>query len=224
MRHLILALAALTCFPLGFAQATPQGLDVDVYVENSLLKQIDYENFLGPIENREVERERRGARLAWGSDANQGFAQVFSETADLTTQTRTEMTGVGFGSQGILTFSTEDAGQGLVVPWRVDLTYAHGGITEGPSHGSAYYLEAYADIGIGLQSHNIQASVGVASSAFYGYMRYDSVLLSNESIDGTNGGTYFDVQYKRPGSPLYTQLRYTYGDYESTMFRLGLKF
>ncbi len=223
MRHWKLTLAALAGLPLGFAQATPQGLDFDVYFESSRLQQVNYDNFLSLPENREVERDRRGVRLAWGPDSNQGFLQVFNENADLTQETSTEMVGVGFGSQGTLLFNEGETDQGLVVPWKLDLAYARGDITSGPSHGSAYYLELYGDIGIGFRSHNLQATVGAVTSGFYGYMNYDT-QLSDEAIDGTNGGSYFDVQYKRASSPLYAQFRWTFGDYEAGLVRLGLRF
>lgn len=201
--------------------------DFELYFEDSELDALRFEeedNLLPDFDAR-IERERVGARFAWGSRSVRGFFQVFGEEWQSNSAEPIDLFGLGGGAMGTPVLTDLGKDVDLILPWRGDISGAAGSDSVGPIDRALVYLELHLDIGIGIDWKGLRPSVGIALSSIGGTLAHEAVGSDlTYTMAGANAGGFLDVQYKHADFPLYGHLRLQGGDYESAILGVGARF
>ena len=217
--------------------------DFEFFVEDGALEEVDFVEKLDFDEDglsgevtvtRPIDRERSGARFAWGGEVSRGYVHVIREELTYFEEQgfleqgvlrKFEMWGVGGGAMGSPTVGDTNGDVVFMVPWRIDGTlYAGNGILL----DALAYIELHADVGFGFQWKSLRPSVGIAFSSAVGAASTDVFFgedEKDENLEAENLGVFFDVKFIPEGyKPVYGHLRAITGDYDLTTFGVGLRF
>ena len=204
--------------------------DFELYYEDGELDTVELEE-QDPISppgmkmDVKVERERVGARFAFGGESARGFFQIFGEDIKAGSSQALTAYGLGGGVKGapVVTELGQDAA--LIIPYRGDISLAYGSDSIGITDRALAYAEFHADVGLGLDWLGLRPSVGVALSTLGGAYVADAAGLEDKfTMVGTNVGFFVDLLYKHADFPLYGHVRVQGGDYAMTTFGIGAKF
>jgi len=202
--------------------------DFEVYSEDGELDPVEYEpDSSGPTFDRQVERERLGARFAFGGEPARGFFQVFTEEWKIKNSTLAlDGFGVGGGVKGAPTVGDADAEVKMLIPYRADLSLVYGEEDTATADYALGYVELHADVGFGVEWKGIRPSVGLALSSLAGVYTVspDSGVDTDDTLTGSNTGIFFDILYKHEDYPVYGHLRALSGDYDVVTLGIGFKF
>lgn len=204
--------------------------DFELYFEDGELDTIEFEE-QDPITppgdkvDAKVERERVGARFAFGGESARGYFQLFGEDFKAGDAKSLTAYGLGGGVKGAPVASELGQDLDLIIPYRADLSAAYGQDTVAATDRGLAYLEFQAEVGIGVDWVGLRPSVGVVLSALGGAFVADASGVEDKyTMAGTNLGYFFDLIYKHADFPLYPHVRFQGGDYAATTFGIGGKF
>jgi len=202
--------------------------DFELYLEDGELDSVEFDpDASGPTVDSQIERERTGARFAFGGEQARGFFQVFAEEwSGKGSSLDLDGFGLGGGVKGAP--SVGDAGPDvkLLIPFRADLSFAYGVEETTTADYTLAYVELHADVGFGVEWMGIRPSAGVALSSLSGAYRVDPVGGSDSDYDvaGSNIGFFFDIRYKHEEFPVYGHFRALSGDYDVVTLGIGVNF
>lgn len=229
---LVVSLLAAACSSVKPGEA---GTDIELYYEDQELDKITYENDGSTIPQPEadvkVQRERIGARFAFGGETTRGFFQVFTEDWQAGSSEGLTTYGLGGGMKGTPVIAELSPDVDLILPYRGDLSLA-AGADDVNSGGTTYdralvYIDLHLEAGIGIDWMGFRPSLGLAMSSLGGAFVQEPTNTSDEfkyTLAGTNFGYFLDLFYKYADFPMYGHLRFQGGDYQMTTFGIGVKF
>lgn len=232
------ALLAAGCSAPGVGEA---GRDFELYYEDEELDAIEWErDNPDPGDTAEkfdlkIDRERVGARFAFGGETTRGFFQVFTEefqgTSEATGDTtdKIDLYGAGGGIKGAPIVGQASSDIALMIPFRADLSFALGEESYAEDDVSVGYVELHGDVGFGAEWMGLRPSAGVAFSSIVGAASFEDNSPSPDpdedyTLTGTNAGFFLDLLYKNEEFPIYGHIRALFGDYEGMTFGIGVKF
>ncbi|MFT7486125.1 MAG: hypothetical protein ACI9F9_001978 [Candidatus Paceibacteria bacterium] len=221
---------AVVCLALASGCASPgkddKARDFEVFMEDGSLEEVELSDDALPTLTRAFDRERIGARFAWGSEVSRGYFHVFSEDwlNPPNSKVMYEVNGVGGGAMGAPVVGGSDGEVQFIIPWRADLSIAVGSSTSNVADADLVFAELHGDVGFGLDWKGLRPSAGLALSSISGVIVLDNDAFDDVGIEGLNSGVFFDLKYKHPEYAAYAHLRVLSGDYDSTVLGVGFKF
>jgi len=224
---------AAGCSAPGVGEA---GRDFELYYEDEELDTIEWErDDAGSTSDLSIDRERIGARFAFGGETTRGFFQVFTEEWQATDQSdgstgdKIDLYGAGGGIKGAPIVGQASSDIALMIPFRADLSFAYGDESYADEDFMIGYIELHGDVGFGAEWMGLRPSAGVAFSSIVGAATYEDTGPSpgpdeDYTLTGTNAGFFLDLLYKNEEFPLYGHIRALFGNYEGMTFGIGVKF
>ncbi len=186
---------------------------------------------VAPFENS-AERTRSGLQVDFGSTVAAGVVQVFQEDWNYPGFETYSLSGVLVGARGMQFVGEFDESKiSLVMPWRVDASFAMGTTRDGGLVDELGYRELHSELGLGVNWNGLRLSLGASLSSIDGTGTFDSPQFGSGSasvryldLSGENLGIFFDVRYQPPSLPVYGNLRVSTADDSGTSFGLGVRF
>ena len=191
----------------------------------------------------DITRKRAGVGMSFGSDVAQGYFRVFYE------EFGKEMLnepfrggGVGGGVKGIPKLAEFNDNISLILPYRggVDFVYGQGEIDVyeiqggtptylGTADVNTLYVDLQGSVGIGVDIHGFQPSVGLAFDGLIGTMKVDDTvgqydIDDDEDISAFNVGGFAELRYKHPDFPVFASVRGLFGNIDGFAVSLGVDF
>ncbi len=178
------------------------------------------------------ERVRSGFQVEFGSEVAGAVVQVFQEDWSYPGFEVYDLNGVSVGTRGTQFGGEFESNEiALVMPWRVDASFAVGAQRDGGLIEELSYREVHGELGLGLSWNGLQLSLGASLSSIEGSGTFDSTQFGTGAasvrrldIQGENLGLYADVRYQPPEWPVYGNLRGSAGDATGSSFGLGVRF
>jgi len=186
------------------------------------------------VDVEDVERRKAGIRYRVGKEDGQFQLSIFGERLDVDFETLLGVVQPSEDEVDLLALEVGAAGvprfiKGRVVSPLMDYSIAislHGG--EGDDFfDDFYYLEARGHLGVGVEAFGVQATAGVAASAFAGAFDTQSAIenagLEGDTFVAANLGGYLRIGYRAAHFPLYVDVRGFVGNVQGVTAAIGVR-
>ncbi|MEN8149113.1 MAG: hypothetical protein ABFS86_04775 [Planctomycetota bacterium] len=223
---LILSLLLATTAGCQTTGEDPYRRDFELYVEGQELENVNLDPDIGGDIDVGADRDRLGARFAFGPDKVRGFFHVFKENwqyTDLPGGLRGaeyDNWGIGGGLKGEPVVKTFENDLKMLVPYRGDISFVWGE-HEDDSEWEMRYVEIHLEAAFAIDWRGLRPAAGLAVSGIGGLLEGYG---TDTGISGGNAGLFLDLSYQHPEFPLYGHIRAMGGDYRMLVIGFGAKF